>query len=55
MLPSSARCCTQDCDEVMLRLLSDLFAVSFLFDDHFERSKAEDVLEQTKAFGRAYR
>ncbi|KAK0484585.1 isoprenoid synthase domain-containing protein [Armillaria novae-zelandiae] len=43
-----------DCDEVMLRLLSDLFAVSFLFDDHFERSKAEDVLEQTKAFGRAY-
>ncbi len=44
-----------DCDEVMLRLLSDLFAVSFLFDDHFERSKAEDVLEQTKAFGRAYR
>ncbi len=44
-----------DCDEVMLRLLSDLFAVSFLFDDHLERSKAEDVLEQTKAFGRAYR
>ncbi|KAK0451902.1 isoprenoid synthase domain-containing protein [Armillaria borealis] len=42
------------CDEVMLRLLSDLFAVSFLFDDHFESSKAEDVLEQTKAFGRAY-
>ncbi|PBK86668.1 terpenoid synthase [Armillaria gallica] len=43
-----------NCDEVMLRLLSDLFAVSFLFDDHLERSKAEDVLEQTKAFGRAY-